>query len=145
MEFPAYQVEVTPDNHLKVIVHYIDETDIIYDDPEARDIIRASKIFSEDEMNESIIKEPLPMTMGEDIHIHGRLVVDALCRTYLQIHPDAGNRAAIEQLWKRKPAEVVRPLEEPDISNLGSGDVCILEDWEDVEAFVHWVAFHAPY
>ena len=85
------------------------------------------------------------MIMGENIHIHGRLVVDALCRSYLQIHPDAENRKAIEQVARIQLTKEVDLQEEPDIGHLTSGDACFLTNWEEVEEFVSWIKQRAPY
>ena len=145
MQFPGYQIETTDANRIKVSVHMIDDTELIYDDPEARAMISARGLFSEQEMNEPIIEEPHPMAWGDDIYIHGRFIVDALCKVYLQLHPDANNRDAIEQLTQRLLNNEIDVPEMDDISHICSDDDCTLTTWEEVEQFAYWIKNRGPY
>jgi hypothetical protein len=145
MQFPGYQIETTDDNRIRVSLHMIDETELIYDDPEAREMISAKNLFSEQELNEPIIEEPHPMVWGDDIYIQGRFIVDALCRVYLQIDPNAKNRDAIEQLAKRLLNDEIDVPNVEDISHICSGDDCYLSTWNEVEQFVHWIKSRGPY
>ncbi len=145
MQFPGYQIENTDDNRIKISVHSIDETELIYDDPEARAILSAKNLFTEQELNEPIIEEPHPMAWGDNIYIHGRFIVDALCKAYLQIHPDVSNRDDIEKLAKKiLNSEIVVPQMD-DISHICSGDDCYLSTWEEVEQFAYWIKSRGPY
>ena len=145
MQFPGYQIETTDDNRIKVSVHSIDETELIYDDPDARAMISAKNLLTEQELKEPIIEEPHPMVWDDNVHIHGRFIVDALCKTYLQIHPDANNRDAIEQLAKRLLNNEIDAPKVDDISHICSGDDCTLSTWDDVEQFAYWIKNRGPY
>ena len=46
MQFPGYQIETTDDNRIKISVHMIDETELIYDDPEARSMISVRHLLT---------------------------------------------------------------------------------------------------
>ena len=39
MQFPGYQIETTDDNRIRGSLQMIDDTELIYDDPEARAMI----------------------------------------------------------------------------------------------------------
>ena len=145
MQYSGYRIETTGDNRIKISVHSIDETELIYDDPEARAILSATNLFSEQELNEPIIEEPHPMAWGDNIYIHGRFVVDALCRVYLQIHPDAKSRDAIGQLARMLLNNEIDVPEMDDISHICSGDDCTLPTWDEVEQFAYWIKSRGPY
>lgn len=145
MKFPAYQIEPAGDGCIKISVKSIDETELIYDDPEAQTIINARNLLSEQEKNATIFQEPHPMIWGENIHIHGRFIVDELCKVYLLIHPDVDNRDDIEQLARRLLNNEIEVPEVNDISHICFGGDCTLSTWEEIEQLAYWIKSRGPY
>ena len=46
MQFPGYRIEITGDNRIKVSVHMIDDTELIYDDLEAWEMISVRDLLT---------------------------------------------------------------------------------------------------
>ena len=46
MQFPGYMIETTEEKRIKVSLHMVDDTELIYDDPRARAMISVRHLLT---------------------------------------------------------------------------------------------------
>lgn len=140
MQFTALQATANVKEkcvHINTI--QVDETELIYNDPEEVARIRSYGLFNDEELDESFIQEPHSKIIGGGYFIHARLISHAACRAFREVFTDLD----IQQQVADIEASVMQHSFECDdatwILTNSSRDGLAIRTIEDLKMFINAV------
>lgn len=140
MRFVGYRTEVSNDQKSVIInAIKIDDTELIYNDPDESARIRATRLFQEDEINDELIMEPHSEIIGKNVFMHGRLIIDAVCKAFLEVDSSKESISFIENLKARIADNKFDAPEMAEILPNCSEKTCTLRSLTDLEQFIGWI------